>query len=113
MVRYGFLRWSALALGVYGVLGLIIGAAMLIVGISTFSRITGLQAGLETQRASLVQSIRTVSGTLKDTSGATTNFQQSIDGARGAADKASSLANSSAGTFRDLADRVAAVNVLG
>jgi hypothetical protein len=113
MVRYGFLRWSALALGVYGVLGLIVAAAMLIVGISTFSRITGLQASLETQRVALVQSIRTVSSTLKDTSGATTNFQQSIDGARSAADKASGLANSSAGTFRDLAERVATVNVLG
>jgi len=113
MVRYRFLRWAALALGIYGILGLLIAAAMLIVGVSTFSRISGLQKGLETQRVSLVQSIRTVSGTLKDTSGATTNFQQSIDGARGAADKASALANTSSGTFRDLGDRMALISVLG
>jgi hypothetical protein len=113
VVRYRFLRWAALALGVYGVLGLIIAGAMLIVGISTFSQVTGLQKTLETERQSLVQSIRTVSGTLRDTSSATTDFQQSIDGARSSADQASTLANSSAGTFRDLANRVAAVNVLG
>jgi hypothetical protein len=113
MVRYGFLRWAALALGIYGVLGMIITAAMLIVGASTFSHISSLQANLETQRVSLVQSMRTVSATLKDTSGATTNIQQSVDGARSAADRASTLANSSAGTFRDLGSRVAAVSLLG
>jgi hypothetical protein len=98
---------------VYGVLGLAITAAMLVVGVATFGRVSSLQASLETQRVALVQSIRTVSSTLHDTSGATTNFQQSIDGARGAADRASVLANTSAGTFRDLATGVTAINVLG
>lgn len=113
MVRYRFLRTAAIALGVYGVLGLVIAAAMLVVGVSTFGRVAGLQKTLELDRQSLVQSIRTVSSTLRDTSSATGNFQQSIDGARGAADQASHLANTSAGTFRDLAVRVGTVSVLG
>jgi hypothetical protein len=113
MVRYRFLRSAALALGVYGVLGLFIASAMLVVSISTFSQVEGLQRRLESERLSLVQSIRTVSGTLRDTAGATVNFQQSINDARGAADRASKLANDSAGTFRDLGTRVAAITVLG
>jgi hypothetical protein len=86
---------------------------MLVVGISTFGQVAGLQRTLESERLSLVQSIRTVSATLRDTAGATVNFQQSISDARGAADRASKLANDSAGTFRDLGTRVAAVTVLG
>jgi len=113
MFRYRFLRSAALALGAYGILGLIIGTAMLVVGVSTFSRLAGLEKTLESERQSLVQSIHTVSGSLRDTGAATTNFQQSIDGARSAADQASQLANTSSGTFRELANTVAAVNVLG
>src|SRR5438067_8745845 len=113
MFRYRFLRSAAVALCAYGILGLFIAAAMLVVGLSTFGRVAGLQRTLESERQSLVQSIRTVSGSLRDTSAATIDFQQSINGARGAADQASQLANSSAGTFRDLGTRVAAVNVLG
>ena len=113
MFGYRFLRSAAIALSVYGLLGLVIAAAMLVVGISSFGQVTSLQKTLESERVSLVQSIRTVSGTLHDTAGATTNFQQSIDGARGAADRASLLANTSAGTFRDLGARVGAVSILG
>lgn len=113
MFRYRFLRWAAVALGAYGILGLIIGTAMLVVGVSTFGRVAGLEKTLEAERQSLVQSIHTVSGSLRDTGAATTNFQQSIDGARGAADQASQLANTSAGTFRELGARVAAVNLFG
>jgi hypothetical protein len=101
--RYRFLRTAAIALEVYGVLGLLITAAMLVVGYSTFSQVNGLQRGLESERASLVQSIRTVSRTIADTGASTANFQQSIDGARTAANDASSMANQSAGTFRQLA----------
>jgi hypothetical protein len=43
-----------------------------------------------------------VSTTLADTAASTTNFQRSIDGARASADSASSLANQTAGTFRQL-----------
>jgi hypothetical protein len=113
MVRYRFLTAAAVALGVYGVLGLAIAAAMLLVGISTFTQVANLQRTLETERGSLVGSIRTVSATLHDTAGATSNFVQSIDQARQATDQASNLANSSAGTFRDLGTRVASITLLG
>jgi uncharacterized phage infection (PIP) family protein YhgE len=113
MVRYRFLRSAAIALCAYGVLGLAIAAAMLLVGISTFTQVASLQHTLESERLSLVQSIRTVSATLHDTAGATTGFQQSIDQARAAADQASSLTNTSAGTFRELGARLGAVSLFG
>jgi hypothetical protein len=113
MVRFRFLRSAAIALGAYGVLGLIISAAMLVVGLSTFTQVVSFQRTLESERGSLVQSIRTVSGTLHDTAGATTDFQRSIDQARAAADQASTLANSSAGTFRQLGAAAGAISVLG
>src|SRR5919199_4995669 len=97
MFRYQFLRSAAIALGMYGVLGLFIAAAMLVVGISTFGQVLTLQTTLESERVALVQSIRTVSATLRDTAAATVDFQKSIDNARSAADQASVLANSSAG----------------
>jgi hypothetical protein len=113
MFRYRFLRSAAVALGAYGVLGLIIAAAMLVVGLSTFSQVASLQRTLESERTSLVQSIKTVSGTLHDTAGATTNFQQSINQARAAADQASSMANSSAATFRALGGEVTGLTFFG
>jgi hypothetical protein len=113
MVHHLFLRSAAVALCAYGVLGLFIAAAMLAVGVSTFSQVAGLQKTLESERSSLVASIRTVSTTLKDTAGATTNFEQSIDGARNAADRASQLANTSAGSFRDLGNQLGAISVFG
>src|SRR5260370_26349249 len=99
MVRYRFLRSAAVALALYGGLGLFIGAAMLVVGTTTFGQIQALQATLENERVALVLSIRTVSSTLHDTAGATADFQRSIDSARGAADQASRLANDSAGAL--------------
>jgi hypothetical protein len=113
MVRYRSLRAAAIALAAYGVLGLGVAAAMIVVGISTFGHISDLQKTLGAERASLVQSIRTVSATLGDTVGATTGFSQSIDSAGAAADQASVLANQSAGTFRDLGNGVATVTILG
>jgi uncharacterized phage infection (PIP) family protein YhgE len=113
MVGYRFLRSAAIALSAYGVLGLLIGAAMLVVGLTTFSNVTSLQKTLEGERLSLVQSIRTVSATLRDTSGATTNFVTSIDAARASADRASKLANDSAGTFRALGAQVSALTFFG
>ena len=113
MVRYRFLRSSAVALGAYGVLGLFISAAMFVVGTSTFGQVTSLQKTLESERVALVQSIRTVSGTLHDTAGATADFKRSIDSARGAADQASRLANESAGSFRDMGTSLGAINILG
>jgi hypothetical protein len=113
MFRYRFLRSAAIALGLYGVLGMFIAAAMLVVGISTFNQVTTLQGTLESERLALVQSIRTVSATLHDTAGATSDFQKSIDNARAAANQASGLANDSAGTFRDLGLNLARVTILG
>jgi HPt (histidine-containing phosphotransfer) domain-containing protein len=106
MIGYRFLRTAALALELYGILGLAIAAAMLVVGLSTFAQIALLQKTLDNERASLVQSIRTVSGTVHDTAASTSDFQRSIDRARTAADSASTLANSTAGTFRSLATSV-------
>jgi hypothetical protein len=106
MFRYRFLRSAAVALGLYGVLGLCIAAAMLVVGMSTFSEITRFQTTLETERMALVDSLRTVSITVKDTAGATNDFRRSIDAAQAAADGASVLANDTAGTFRELSARM-------
>jgi hypothetical protein len=113
MFRYRFLKSAAIALGLYGVLGLLIAAAMLVVGVSTFGQVTSLQRTLESERGALVQSIKTVSGTLRDTAGATSDFQKSIDNARGSADQASRLANDSAGTFRQMGASMAVISILG
>jgi hypothetical protein len=113
MVRYRFLRSAAVALCAYGVLGLFISVAMLVVGSTTFGQIQTLQATLENERVALVKSIRTVSGTLQDTAGATADFKRSIDSARGAADQASRLANDSAGSFRDMGTSLGAISILG
>jgi hypothetical protein len=113
MFRSRFVRSAAVALFVYGVLGLLIAVAILVVGISLFTQASAAQKSLEAQRLSLLQSLRTASTTLRDTTSATANLQQSLDGARGAADQASALANTSAGTFRALGASLAAINVLG
>src|SRR6266849_9246230 len=113
MVRYRLLRSAAVALCAYGVLGLFISAAMLVVGTTTFRQVLTLQATLENERVALVKSIRTVSATLHDTAGATADFKRSINSARGAADQASKLANDSAGTFRDMGATLGAISVLG
>ena len=113
MPRSSYLRVAGIALVLYGGLGLVIALAMLVVGISTFDLLTTLQRTLEAERSSLVDSIRTVSVTLEDTSGATTSFQQSVGNARTAADQASRLANDSAGTFRELATQSDAIVIFG
>jgi hypothetical protein len=97
------LRAAPVALVAYGVLGLVIAATLLVVGTSTFGQIAQLQSTLESERAQLVGSVRTVSATVRDTATSSSQFQRSIDGARTSADTASRLANDTAGTFRDLA----------
>jgi hypothetical protein len=86
---------------------------MVIVGIWTFDQLVSLQATLETQRAAIVQSIRTVSGAVHDTGSATTDVRQSIDRAQGAANQASVLSNNSAGTFRQVGANLTNLTVLG
>jgi uncharacterized phage infection (PIP) family protein YhgE len=113
MVRYRFLMAAAVALCAYGVLGAAIAAAMLVVGVSTFSQVVSLQRTLESERTTLVRSIRGASATLRDTASATTNFQQSIERARTAADQGSTLANSSASTFRSLGAGASSVSLFG
>jgi hypothetical protein len=113
MFRYRFLRSAAVALVLYGVLGLGIAAAMVVVGYSTFNQVATVSTTLERERAALVQSIRTASGTLRDTAVATSDFQRSLDTARGAADQASTLANESAGTLRDLGATSGSLTIFG
>src|SRR6195256_1907985 len=113
MFRYRFLRSAAVALGAYGLLGLFISAAMLVVGTTTFGQVQKLQATLENERVALVQSIRTVSGTLQDTAGGAGGVKRRIDSARGAADQASRLANDSAGTFSAMGVSLGAISILG
>jgi hypothetical protein len=103
MFRYRFLRSAAIALALYGVLGVVIAAALLVVGVGTFRQVSELQQSLDSERVSLVQSIRTVSRTVADTAASTDDFTTSIEGARSSADAASNLANQTAGTFRQLA----------
>jgi uncharacterized phage infection (PIP) family protein YhgE len=113
MVGRRFLRVAGVALALYGVLGLAVSVAITVVTASLFARVTDLASTIDQERAALVTSIRTASTTLRDTSAATTQFQNSIASARGAADQASSLANDSAGTFRDLATSVKTLNLFG
>jgi hypothetical protein len=113
MFRFRFLRSAAVALGLYGVLGLCIAAAMLVVGTTMFQQVASLQATLESERVALVQSLRTVSSTLHDTAGATSDFQRSVESARTGADQASALANDSAGTFRELGTNIGALTFFG
>ena len=103
MFRYRFLRSAAVALALYGVFGVFTAAALLVVGASTFRQVGELQQSLDGERVSLVQSIRSVSKTVSDTAASTDDFTTSIDGARAAAATASTLANQTAGTFRQLA----------
>jgi hypothetical protein len=113
MFGYRFLRLAAVALWVYGLLGVVVAGAMLMVGFAVFDQVTSLQKTFETQRTAVVQSVRSMSGTLRDTAAATSDFQHSIEGARGSADQASKLANDSAGTFRNMGANLADLTFLG
>ena len=74
MFGYRFLRLAAVGLGLYGLLGILTAAAMLAVGFSAFEQVTTLQKTLETERTAVVQSVRGMSGTLRDTAAATSYF---------------------------------------
>ena len=113
MFGYRFLRAAAAALAVYGVLGLLVAGVLLVVGSATFQQVSGLSTTLEHERVALVRSIRTASVTLRDTASATQDFQRSLGTARDAADKASKLANDSAGTFRDMGGTMGRLEIFG
>ncbi|MDQ6671345.1 MAG: hypothetical protein M3069_11455 [Chloroflexota bacterium] len=108
-----FLRSVAVALWLYGLLGIVIAAGLLLVGYSVFSQVTGLQGTLEGERTAVVQSVRGMSATLRDTAAATSDFQRSIESARSSADQASRLANDSAGTFRSMGGSLTSLTFLG
>jgi hypothetical protein len=97
------LRTAAIALVLYGILGLCTAVAMVVVGSITFTRVATLQASLERERGSLVAALHTAASALGNTANVTGSFQSSVDGARTSADTASRLANDTAGTFRDMA----------
>ena len=113
MLGYRSLRAATVALGLYGVLGLLIAVVMLAVGLSSFNRIAAVSATLERERVALVQALHTASATLGDTATTTANVQQSVATARTAADQGSKLSNDSAGDFRDLANSLGTLNVFG
>jgi hypothetical protein len=113
MLGYRALRAAAVALGLYGILGLLIGAAMLVVGATTFGRLATLSTTLERERTALVQSLRTASITLADTATTTKDFQTSLATARTASDQGSKLANDSAGNFRDLGTTLKTLSLFG
>ncbi|HLZ25974.1 MAG TPA: hypothetical protein VKV73_01480 [Chloroflexota bacterium] len=110
---YRFLRLAAVALWLYGLVGAVVAAAMLVVGFSVLEQVTSLQKTFETQRAAVVLSVRGMSGTLRDTAAATSDFQRSIASARGSADQASKLANDSAGTFRNMGATLTDLTIFG
>ena len=95
MIRYRFLRTAAVALELYGILGLAISVAMLVVGLTTFAQIATLQKTLDDERGPLIQSLRAASATVRDTASATGNFQSSINSARASVDSAATLAATS------------------
>jgi hypothetical protein len=108
-----FLRSAAVALVLYGILGLCVSAALVLVGSSTFSQVATLSTTLEQQRTALVQSLRTASGTLRDTAAATSDLERSIDNASRSADQASQLANDSAGTSREMGSSFSLLTIFG
>ena len=113
VVGYRLLRGAAVALWLYGLLGLVVAAAMLVVWFSLFEQLSSLQKTVETQRAALVQSVRSTSTILKDSAAATADFQRSIDTAHSSADQASRLANDSAGTFRNMGASLSDLTIFG
>jgi hypothetical protein len=113
MFGHRIVRFAAVSLALYGVLGLAVAAALVVVGFWTFDQVRSVQRSVETQRIAVVQSIRTVSSAVQTTAGATTDVKRSIDSARGAADQASMLANDSAGTFRDMGVNLGSLTIFG
>jgi hypothetical protein len=108
-----FLRFAAIALIVYGILGLAVAAAITVVGISAFRQLNAMVGSLDQERDALVQVIRTASAAVRDSAAATSDFQTTIGNAADVADQASRLANDSAGTFRELSTTFASLNIFG
>lgn len=103
MYRALFLRTAGVALAFYGVIGIFVVAATVLVGTTAFSEIARSRVVFNRERTSVVDSLRTLSRTFADASAATGNFEQSLNGARDSANSASRLAADTATSFRGLA----------
>lgn len=106
MYRALFLRTAGVALAFYGVIGIFVVAATVLVGTTAFSEIARSREVLNQERTRVVDSLRTLSRTFADASAATGNVQQSLNGARDSANSASRLAADTATSFRGLAQSV-------
>lgn len=103
MQRGFFLRPAALALQVYGIVGLFVAVAMAMVSYATFEQVERLRLSLNAERIALTESLRAVSATTASAVIASANVETSVLTARDAADAAAGLAADSALSFRSLA----------
>ncbi len=105
-------RTAGVALAVYGVLGLAVAIAMVLLGSTLFDELERLREPIDRERGSLVQSLRAVSTTVGDAASATHELGVSVEAARASADMASQLAADTATSFRELAQAMQ-VDVFG
>lgn len=103
MVRSSFVRAAGLALALYGALGILVCVAVVVVGVKTFVHVQTLVGSLDQERVALAGSVRSMAGTLGQASTGSSDVEQSIAQAQQAASDGSTLARTSAGTFRSLA----------
>ncbi|MDQ3870807.1 MAG: hypothetical protein M3301_04220, partial [Chloroflexota bacterium] len=96
-------RWAPLGLVTYGVVGLAILAAALILVSGPLEQVGALGNTAETQRAALVRSLRSTSRTLADASGAFSGFGESLAQARRSTGRAADLSRDVSSTMSGLA----------
>jgi DNA-binding FrmR family transcriptional regulator len=106
MSRAAFGRLAGLALVLYGILGLFVALAVVVVGYSMFARVQDLARQLDSQRIAVASSLQTAAGTVHDTAAGMGSFQQTVGGAQQAADQASQLAFNTGISFRQMADQL-------
>ncbi len=97
-------RWAPLGLVAYGVLGLAILAVALILVSGPLEQLGALGSTAETQRASLVRSLRSTSQTLADASSAFSGFGDSLAQARRSTGRAADLSRDVSTTMAGLAN---------
>lgn len=106
MSRAAFGRLAGLALVLYGILGLFVALAVVIVGTIVFERVQDLAHQLDAERVAVANSLQTAANTVHDTSAGVGSFQQTIGGAQQAADQSSQLAFNTGVSFRQMADQM-------
>ncbi len=112
MRRPSLLHTAAVALVGYGVLGLLVAAAMFAVGTTFLAQLQQWAAPVDQQRGSILQTLRGASLTLGDASDASRDLRTSINSARSSATAGADLARSSAASFRSL-EQAMQVTVFG